>query len=333
MLKVILAGLGVRGRHWAQVIQRSSRAQLSALVDPSAEALARALAEFGERPAFSSVAAALDALDDVDALLLANPPMRRENIIRLACARKLPLLIEKPLALDLEEASRLVAIAEAAGVSLMVGLNFRYLAVTQAMRRLLAERTVGAAEFARFTYERWRDGRRVDLNDYPLVMDQPMLWEQSIHHFDLMRYVYGRGPLYARCQTWTPSWTMYAGVRIVTPLFEFEGALRVIYQGAWQGHWAPPASTWPGRSGSLPPRSRSWMPGSKTGRGSLSAPRPRVPRSPSRSAGSGAGRSRPRTWCAWARCPKTSSKPPGARLRPARTFWSPAARARARPRC
>jgi len=244
MLKVILAGLGVRGRHWAQVIQRSSRAQLSALVDPSAEALARALAEFGERPAFSSVAAALDALDDVDALLLANPPMRRENIIRLACARKLPLLIEKPLALDLEEASRLVAIAEAAGVSLMVGLNFRYLAVTQAMRRLLAERTVGAAEFARFTYERWRDGRRVDLNDYPLVMDQPMLWEQSIHHFDLMRYVYGRGPLYARCQTWNPSWSMYAGDSNVAALFEFEGGLRVNYQGVWQGNWAAPAFEW-----------------------------------------------------------------------------------------
>ena len=54
----------------------------------------------------------------------------------------------------------LVRIAEAAGLSLMVGLNFRYLAVTQAMMRLLADETVGRPEFARFTYERWRDGHR-----------------------------------------------------------------------------------------------------------------------------------------------------------------------------
>ena len=167
MLKVLLAGLGVRGRHWAQVIERSERAELLAYVDPSADALARALAEFGERPVFTSVKSALDSLSDVDALVLANPPMGRERIVRAASARKLPMLIEKPLALSLAEAATLLQIVESAGVSLMVGLNFRYLAVTQATKRLLAENTVGRPEFARFTYERWRDGRRPDLNDYP----------------------------------------------------------------------------------------------------------------------------------------------------------------------
>ena len=131
MLKVLLAGLGVRGRHWATVIQRAERAKLVGLVDPSAEALARALADFGERPAFASVETALRSLDEVDALVLANPPMGREGIVRAASERALPLLIEKPLALDLAEAAKLVQIAEAAAVSLMVGLNFRYLAVTR----------------------------------------------------------------------------------------------------------------------------------------------------------------------------------------------------------
>ena len=68
MLKVLLAGLGVRGRHWAQVIHGSDRAELVACADPSPQALERANAEFGERPGFSSVEAALDALDDVDAV-------------------------------------------------------------------------------------------------------------------------------------------------------------------------------------------------------------------------------------------------------------------------
>ena len=244
MLRVLLAGLGVRGRHWAQVIQRSERADLVAVVDPSAEALAWSKAEFGELPGFVSVEAALDVLDEVDALVLANPPMGRESIIEAACARNLPMLIEKPLALDLQEALKLVQIAEAGGVSLMVGLNFRYLHVTKATIRLLAENVVGKAEFARFTYERWRDGRRPDLNDYPLVMEHPMLWEQSIHHFDLMRYVYGQEPVLVQCQTWNPSWSMYAHDSNVAALFEFDGGLRVNYQGAWQGNWAAPGFEW-----------------------------------------------------------------------------------------
>ncbi len=244
MLKVLLAGLGVRGRHWAQVIERSERAELLAYVDPSADALARAVREFGERPAFASVTAALDSLNDVDALALANPPMGREGIVRAASARKLPMLIEKPLALSLAEAATLLEIVENAGVSLMVGLNFRYLAVTQATKRLLAENIVGRPEFARFTYERWRDGRRPDLNDYPLTMDHPMLWEQSIHHFDLMRYVYGEEPLRVQCQTWNPSWSMYARDSNVSALIDFDGGLLVNYQGTWQGNWAAPGFEW-----------------------------------------------------------------------------------------
>lgn len=244
MLKVLLAGLGVRGRHWAQVIQRSPRAELAGIVDPDAAALERAKVEFGPLPGFDSVAAALAALDDVAALVLANPPLGRVSIVEAATARKLPMLIEKPLALDLGEAARLAQIAEAGGVSLMVGLNFRYLAVTKALMRLLADEVVGRAEFARFTYERWRDGRRPDLNDYPLTMRQPMLWEQSIHHFDLMRYVYGQEPVRVQCQTWNPSWSMYAHDSNVAALIEFEGGLRVNYQGTWQGNWAAPGFEW-----------------------------------------------------------------------------------------
>ena len=244
MLKVLLAGLGVRGRHWAKVIERSERAELLAYVDPSADALARAVAEFGERPVFASVTSALDSLSDVDALVLANPPMGRECIVRAASARKLPMLIEKPLALSLAEAATLLQIVESAGVSLMVGLNFRYLAVTQATKRLLARRTVGCPEFARFTYERWRDGRHPDLNDYPLTMEHPMLWEQSIHHFDLMRYVYGQEPVLLQCQTWNPSWSMYAHDSNVSALVDFDGGLRVNYQGTWQGNWEAPGFEW-----------------------------------------------------------------------------------------
>jgi predicted dehydrogenase len=243
-LGIVLAGLGVRGRHWAEVLARSTRTEILAYVDPNPAAVERAAASYGARPAFDSVEAALAALPEVGGLVLANPPIGREAQVRAATERGIPMLIEKPLALSLEEAAALVEIAETADVPLMVGLNFRYLGVTKAAMALLAEGTVGQAEFARFTYERYRDGNRPDLNKYPLTMDQPMLWEQSIHHFDLMRYVYGSDPVTVQCQTWNPSWSMYESDANVAALFTFENGLVVNYQGTWQSGWAEPQFEW-----------------------------------------------------------------------------------------
>lgn len=243
-LQVILGGLGVRGRHWAEVVTRSPRCEIAAYADPNPAALELARARFGDRPAYKSIEEALASKIEADALILANPPLGRISVVRAAAEYGLPLLIEKPLALSLEEAAQLVDIAKAAAVPLMVGLNFRYLDVTTATMRLLGERVVGAPEFARFTYERYRDGHRPDLNKYPLVMEQPMLWEQSIHHFDLMRYVYRQEPVTAHAVTWNPSWSSYSSDANVAALFTFDGGMIVNYQGTWQSGWAQPHFEW-----------------------------------------------------------------------------------------
>jgi predicted dehydrogenase len=243
-LRFVLTGLGVRGRYWAEVIRRSPRCEIAAYADPDTGACQRAVAAFGERPVFPSAEQALAALPDANALLLANPPIGRESQVRAAIARRIPMLIEKPLALSLDEAAHLVRLAEDAHVPLMVGLNFRYLAVTVETRALLHQQTVGQPEFARFTYERYRDGQRPDLNKYPLTMDHPMLWEQSIHHFDLLRYVYEQEPVLVQCHTWNPSWSMYGHDANVAALFTFDGGLVVNYQGTWQGNWNTPHFEW-----------------------------------------------------------------------------------------
>ena len=243
-LRIVLGGLGVRGTYWAEVIRRSTRSELIAYADPNAHALARANERFGELPGFASVEEALAVLPDVGAVVLANPPIGRESQVRAAVERGIPLMIEKPLALDLHEAQHLVQIAESAQVPLMVGLNFRYLGVTQAVQALLQTGEVGHPEFARFTYERWRDGNRPDLNKYPLTMDQPMLWEQSIHHFDLMRFIYQQEPVLIQARTWNPSWSMYESDANVAALITFDGGMIVNYQGTWQSNWAEPHFEW-----------------------------------------------------------------------------------------
>ncbi len=243
-LRLVLAGLGPRGKFWAEVINRSADCELLAYVDPNEEALKFAQKQFGAKPAFSDLADALKNLPDVHAIVLATPPEGRETQVRLACDYGLPLLIEKPLALSLEESAKFVKMAKTANIAMMIGLNFRYLGVTKATLELINEGTVGKPAFGHFSYERWRDGTQARLNKYPLEMLQPMLWEQSIHHFDLMRFVYNSEPLTVYCKTWNPSWSMYKDDTNVSAIFTFANGVIVTYQGTWQSAWQEPHFEW-----------------------------------------------------------------------------------------
>ncbi|KQT51553.1 oxidoreductase [Devosia sp. Leaf420] len=240
-LRIILVGLGARAQFWMRVIRENPDCTIVGLIDPSEDARSRALAQWPE--AIASADLDLITTLDADFVLLATPPGGRERQMELACKAGIAILAEKPLADSVDLAARYVEMAEDAGVPLTVGLNFRFLPVTQQTLRLFDE-TVGAPEFGRFTYERWRDGWKPNFNKYPLTMDQPMLWEQSIHHFDLMRFVYRSEPVSVFGSTFNPSWSMYRDDANVSALIRFANGVEVNYQGLWQSNWQKPGFQW-----------------------------------------------------------------------------------------
>ena len=240
---LILVGLGARARLWRRVVAARADCRIVGLVDTRPDAVAAAMAELPGAVAGATLAD-VTAQVAADAVILSTPPGGREDQIAAACAAGLAILAEKPLADSVAAAEAHVAAAARAGVGLAVGLNFRYLAVTRALKALLTPDHMGRPEFAHFTYERWRDGQQPHLNKYPLTMDQPMLWEQSIHHFDLMRFVYDAEPTAVLARTFNPSWSIYRGDANVAALITFTGGLEVTYQGTWAGNWQPLTFNW-----------------------------------------------------------------------------------------
>ncbi|MSO52125.1 MAG: oxidoreductase [Acidobacterium sp.] len=243
VVRVILVGLGARARIWRRVVAARPDCRIVGLVDQRVDAVMAAVAETAGAVGGATLAE-VTARVAADAVILSTPPGGRDDQIAAACAAGLAILAEKPLADSVEAAEAHVATAARAGVSLAVGLNFRYLAVTRALKALLTPEQMGRPEFAHFTYERWRDGRLPHLNKYPLTMDHPMLWEQSIHHFDLMRFVYDAEPTTISARTFNPSWSMYRGDANVSALIIFTGGLEVTYQGTWAGNWQPMTFNW-----------------------------------------------------------------------------------------
>src|SRR5687767_4646465 len=209
---------------------------VAAVVDPDLARIEVYRAQWGDVPAYPALDRALNEME-VDAVLLVTPPDGHLDQAKRIFAAGLPLLAEKPLATDLDEAAAIVRLARNHERPLTVGLNFRYLPVTQAMREVLASGRLGPLGFGQFTYQRNRDGRQPRLNKYPLTMKHPMMLEQSIHHLDLIRFVYGREVEAVSCRTWNPSWSMYAHDANVACLLSLEGGLEVTYLGTWTGGW------------------------------------------------------------------------------------------------
>ncbi len=233
-LKLIQVGMGVRGAQWAKVIREDPRTENVAYVRQQLALASKTLADWGE-PAVPCFATLEEALEKVqaDAAVLVTPPEVHHQQVTAAFRQGCHVLCEKPLSEVFGESVDMVRQADECGRLLMVGHNFRYLASSQTLRRMIAEQALGVPGFGHFVYLRNRDGRRPDLNKYPLEMKQPMLLEQSVHHLDLMRYCYQDEVEAVVADTWRPGWSVYRDDCCASALLRFRGGLRANYLGTW----------------------------------------------------------------------------------------------------
>ena len=96
-----------------------------------------------------------DAAGDsrIDALYVCTPHHLHREHSELGLRHGKHLLVEKPLAQNIEDSAAIVQAAKAAGVTLMVAENARYSSQIRECRRLVAEGAVGAVRLVQFQQE------------------------------------------------------------------------------------------------------------------------------------------------------------------------------------
>ncbi|MCE4555774.1 oxidoreductase [Pelomonas cellulosilytica] len=180
-LRAGLIGFGYAGATFhAPLIRATPGLSLTAVASSDAGKVARALG-----PDVAVCAAdALIARDDIDLVVIASPNRTHHPLARQALEAGRHVVIDKPFALDAQEAAGLVALAERQGRLLSVFHNRRWDSDFLALRRLLADGRVGrpvelASHFDRFrpaVRDRWRErdepgaGLWMDLG--PHLLDQ-----------------------------------------------------------------------------------------------------------------------------------------------------------------
>ncbi|WP_279477526.1 Gfo/Idh/MocA family oxidoreductase [Aureimonas sp. SK2] len=138
--RIAVMGAGLIGRRHIQHVRAEPETELAAVVDPT-EAGRQVAADNGV-PWYASFREML-AAGRPDGVVIATPnQVHVENGLE-AVAAGVPILVEKPIADDLEEGERLVAAAEGAGVPLLVGHHRRHNPIMRAAREIVASGRLG----------------------------------------------------------------------------------------------------------------------------------------------------------------------------------------------
>lgn len=87
---------------------------------------------------------ALVADPQVEVIALLTQPTLREPVVAAAARARKPILTEKPLATTLEQAERMVRLAESAGIPFAVSQNYRWAGANFFARHLIARGLIGS---------------------------------------------------------------------------------------------------------------------------------------------------------------------------------------------
>jgi 1,5-anhydro-D-fructose reductase (1,5-anhydro-D-mannitol-forming) len=176
--------------------------------------------EHGIAHAFTTTAE-LCACPDVDAVFIATPDAVHLADVREAARRGKHILVEKPMAMNADEAREMVEAARAGGVILGVAHVMRFEAAVRWFRERVASGTVGKPLLARAVFAApLLQSARTWINDPTLATGGPLA-DVGVHCFDTLKYVLNDDISSVMAQAHYDShWTVEASG---TALFEFHG--------------------------------------------------------------------------------------------------------------
>lgn len=145
---LILGAGSVGRRHLRNFAKLGCR--VSAM-DPRADRLDQAAGEVTLVGRFASLEAALETAGSFSGVVICSPPKFHVDQAILALEQRLPVLLEKPVSPELEDALRLQVAVKRAGVPLLLGYTYRWFQPITDFKHLVDSRKVGRPLRAHFT--------------------------------------------------------------------------------------------------------------------------------------------------------------------------------------
>jgi predicted dehydrogenase len=156
------------------------------IVDPRVERTTQLVRSY---PALLSFGSLAEALDSVDAVVLATPPSTHASLALRALDAGKHVMVEKPLATTVRDATAIAETAEARGLVAMVGHTFEYHAAVWALRDIVARGDLGQVYHV--------DTARLNMGLYQ--NDTNVVWDLAPHDISILNFVLGGTPVSVEC--------------------------------------------------------------------------------------------------------------------------------------
>ncbi len=205
-LRLGVVGLGRAFMLMLPTLAGHRRVELVACADPRPAARARFLGDFPGSRGYADIAA-LCADPAVEAVYIATPHQFHASDVLAACAAGRHALVEKPMAVTLEDCAAMVEAAARAGVQLVIGHSHSQDGPVLAARRMIREgalgrvRLISALTYTDFLYRPRRP------EELATSQGGGVVFSQGAHQIDVVRLL-GGGMLRsvrAQCFAWDPA--------------------------------------------------------------------------------------------------------------------------------
>ena len=177
-LKTAVIGVGSMGVNHARVYWELPGSELVGISDMN-DNLVNSVAKKYSTRAYTDYRVMLDEVKP-DVVTVAVPTLFHREVALEIIDRDISLLIEKPIAFDLEEGKSIIAAAKAKGVKLMIGHIERFNPAIIALKQQVASGELGRI----FQMDAHRQG------PFPArIADVGVVIDLAVHDLDIMRYV------------------------------------------------------------------------------------------------------------------------------------------------
>ena len=184
-----VVGVGFWGQFQTAAWKEIPGCRLVALCDRDQERAVKVARRFGIAKVYRDASEMLssEALDFVD---IAVSPEAHASLVLLAASRKLPLICQKPMAMDYPTCEQMVNACREAGVLFLIHENFRWQTPMRRIREVLVSGQIGRPFRAHIQFSH---GAIELFDNQPFLFTQPhfALNDMGPHLLDLPRFFFG----------------------------------------------------------------------------------------------------------------------------------------------
>jgi len=199
-VRVALIGCGRVARVHAQALKRLQETELKAVVDIVEEKAKFFSETYDVKDWYTDYHKVIER-DDIDAVEICLPHYLHAEVAINAMKSGKHVLTEKPMAITLEDADKMIATSEECRVTLGVIFQNRYNDASVAVKKAITSGRLGTIKGTRMMLTWYRPDSYYRESDWKGTWDKEgggVLIDQAIHTLDLMQWLIGTGIDYIR---------------------------------------------------------------------------------------------------------------------------------------